>query len=189
MMANMGYREGMGLGVYGQGMVDPISVKVLPAKQSLDHALQCSQKEGEEKESKKKHGRGGKRKRGKKFAEAARAANEEEELRPDVFSLINNQLAMHAESIGGGLVKKTVEEKKDDRRSLIAWEDEVKVLRIRVEKLEEMVDRNKKEKVVYDSAMRKLIETRKALAEAEAAHASASHALVNKDKEKRWLKF
>ncbi|GAB4854700.1 hypothetical protein Ancab_023284 [Ancistrocladus abbreviatus] len=189
MMANMGYREGMGLGVSGQGMVDPISVKVLPPKQSLDHALQSSQNEEDTEGKIKKRSRGGKRKRDKKFAEVARA-EKEEESKPDVFSFINNQLAMHSENINGGLVKRQKNEaKKEDRRALVAYEEEVKELRSRVEKLEEMVNRNKKEKVVYEAAMRKLIEMRKALTDAEAAHASASHAVVRKEKEKRWLKF
>ncbi|KAJ9167630.1 hypothetical protein P3X46_019247 [Hevea brasiliensis] len=193
MMANMGYRNGMGLGASGQGMLDPISVKVLPAKQSLDHAIQ-SQKEEEIKEDQgRKRSRGGKRKREKKFAALARVAEEEEEMGPDVFSLINNQLAMHSEALNGGSAKKHQNkgsgEKKVDRRVLVAYDDEVKELRMRVEKLEEMASRNKKEKVVYEAAMRKLNETRKALAEAEAAHASASNAVASKEKEKKWLKF
>ncbi|KAF7815879.1 Zinc finger CCCH domain-containing protein 18 [Senna tora] len=194
MMANMGYREGMGLGVSGQGMVNPIPVKVLPPKQSLDHALE-SHKVQESKENQgKKRSRGGKRKRDKKFAEAIRVAKEEEESVSDVFTLINNQLAMHGEASSGGSMKKqqnkgSGEGKKVDRRALIAYEDEVKDLKMRIEKLEEMVNRNRKEKVVYEAAMRKLNETRKALAEAEAAHASASNAVVSKEKEKRWLKF
>lgn len=193
MMANMGYREGMGLGASGQGMLDPISVKVLPPKQSLDHALE-SQKGEEIKENQgKKRSRGGKRKRDKKFAAVARAAKDEEEMRPDVFSLINNQLAMHGEAINVGSANKPQNkgsaEKKVDRRALVAYDDEVKDLRMRVEKLEEMANRNREEKVVYEAAMRKLNETRKALAEAEAAHASASNAVVSKENEKKWLKF
>lgn len=194
MMANMGYREGMGLGASGQGIVDPLSVKVLPPKQSLDHAVESNENE-ENKESRgKKRSRGGKRKRDKKFAAAARAEKDEEESRPDVFSLINTQLAMHGEALNGGSAKKQQnkslgEGKKEDRRALVAYDDEVRELRIRVEKLEEMVNRNKKEKVIYEAAMRKLNETRKALAEAEAAHASASKAVVGREKEKRWLKF
>lgn len=194
MMANMGYREGMGLGASGQGIVDPLSVKVLPPKQSLDHALESHENE-ENKESRgKKRSRGGKRKRDKKFAAAARAKKDKEESRPDVFSLINTQLAMHGEALNGGSAKKQQnkslgEGKKEDRRALVAYDDEVRELRIRVEKLEEMVNRNKKEKVVYEAAMRKLNETRKALSEAEATHASASKAVVGREKEKRWLKF
>lgn len=197
MMANMGYREGMGLGASGQGMLNPILVKVLPPKQSLDHALEtCEGEETNEKNQGKKRSRGGKRKRDKKFAALARAAKEEEESRPDVFSLINSQLAMHGEALNGvGSGKKqpqnkgSGEGKKVDRRDLIAYDDEVKDLRMRVEKLEEMVNRNRKEKVVYEAAMRKLNETRKALAQAEATHASASNAVASGEKEKRWLKF
>lgn len=196
MMAKMGYREGMGLGVSGQGMLTPIPVKVLPPKQSLDHALESFKGKGEEiKDSRvKKRSRGGKRKRDKKFAEAIRVAKENEESVSDVFALINSQLAMHGEAINGGSGKKqqskgSREGKTVDRRALLAYEDEIKDLRNRVEKLEEMVNRNKKEKVVYEAAMRKLNETRKALADAEAAHLSASNAVSSKDKEKRWLKF
>lgn len=191
MMAKMGYSEGMGLGLSGQGMVDPIAVKVLPPKQSLDHALQSSVDKGEKEIKAKKRSRGGKRKRDKKLAEAARAAKAEEESRPDVFSLINTQLAVHGESLNQVSEKKQKgkEEKKEDRRALIAYEDEMKELQRRVEKLEEMVNRNRKEKVVYEAALRKLGETRKALAEAEAAHASTNSAVVGKEREKRWLKF
>ncbi|KAK9100059.1 hypothetical protein Scep_023489 [Stephania cephalantha] len=164
MMANMGYREGMGLGASGQGRVDPISVKVLKPKQSLDHALQSHEGEKAEGERKKKRSRGGKRKRDKKFADAARAAKQEGESQPDVF-------------------------RKEDRRALVAYDDEVKDLRLQIEKLEEMVGRNRKDKVTYEAFTRKLNETRKALADAEAAHASASHALVSQEKEKKWLKF
>ncbi|GMI81529.1 hypothetical protein like AT2G24830 [Hibiscus trionum] len=194
MMANMGYREGMGLGASGQGMLDPISVKVLPPKLSLDHALESHENDEVKEKKGKKRSRGGKRKREKKFAEAARAAKEEEESRPDVFSLINNQLAMHNEAVNGGSTRKhqkkgSGEEKKVDRKALVAYDDEVKELKLRVLKLEEMVSRNRNEKAVYDAAMRKLNETRKALVEAEAVHASASNAVASKEKEKKWLKF
>ncbi|KNA03441.1 hypothetical protein SOVF_209140 [Spinacia oleracea] len=194
MMANMGFREGMGLGLTGQGMVNPIPVKVLPPKQSLDHALQSVRNEERSgsSEKNKKRSRGGKRKRERKFAEAVRVAKQEEQ-RPDVFSLINSQLATHAQMINNNssTVKKqkSKEAKKEDRRSIIAYEEEVKELRVRVEKLEDMANRNRKEKAVYEAAMRKLTETRKALSEAEAKHATTSNAVVSKEKEKKWLRF
>ncbi|XP_010049852.2 zinc finger CCCH domain-containing protein 18 [Eucalyptus grandis] len=193
MMANMGYREGMGLGRSGQGMVEPIPVKVLPPKQSLDDALKSNEQDKDHESQAKKRSRGGKRKREKKFAAAARAAKDAEERRPDVFSLINTQLAMHGEALNGKSAKKQQlkdsGEKKIDRQALVAYDDEMKELRMRVEKLEEMVVRNKNDKIVCEAAMRKLAETRKTLAEAEAAHASASHAIMSKEKEKKWLKF
>ncbi|XP_027182582.1 zinc finger CCCH domain-containing protein 18 [Coffea eugenioides] len=194
MMASMGYRDGMGLGASGQGIVDPIPVKVLPPKQSLDHAVENQENEKDKENQGKKRSRGGKRKREKKFAAACRAAKEQEESEPDVFSLINTQLAKHGETLSGGSTKKQQNMangagRNEDRSLLVAYEDEVKELRMRVEKLEEMVIRNKKEKVVYEAAMRKLTETRKLLAEAEAVHASASSAVISKEKEKRWLKF
>ncbi|KAH6790928.1 zinc finger family protein / D111/G-patch domain-containing protein [Perilla frutescens var. frutescens] len=194
MMANMGYREGMGLGASGQGRLDPISVKVLPPKQSLDNAVKAPEKDENKEAQTKKRTRGGKRKRDKKLAAAAKAAEEEEESK-DVFSLINTQLAMHGQIVNGsGSGKKPQnkangEARKEDRRALLAYEDEMQSLRLQVEKLEEMVNRNKKEKSVHDAAMRRLNETRKALAVAEEAHASTSNAVSRKEKEKKWLKF
>ncbi|KEH33909.1 putative transcription factor C3H family [Medicago truncatula] len=193
MMANMGYQEGMGLGLTGQGMVDPIPVKVLPPKQSLDHALKSHKVEGNTEKQRKKRTRGGKRKREKRFAEAIRAAKEEEESAPDVFSLINTQLAMHGEASNGSMKKQqskgSGEGKKVDRKMLVAYENDVKDLKVQVLKFEQMAEANKREKPVYDAAMKKLVQTRKALAEAEAVHASASDDVVSKEKDKRWLKF
>ncbi|PIA46024.1 hypothetical protein AQUCO_01600354v1 [Aquilegia coerulea] len=193
MMANMGYREGMGLGVSGQGIVDPISVKVLKPKQSLDHAFDTHKKVENEKKKVKRRARGGKRKRDKKYAAEARAEKEQAGLNPDVFSFINNQLANQGEAHNGSSSKRLSkgfgEGTKEDRKMLIAYEDEVRELKTQVEKLEEMVGRNRKEKVIYEAFSRKLNETRKALADAEAVQASASNAVASKEKEKRWLKF
>lgn len=193
MMANMGYLEGKGLGASGQGIVDPISVKVLPPKQSLDLAVESRENEEGEGNQGKKRSRGGKKKREKKFAALTRATKEAKST-PDMFNFINSQLAIHGEALNGESTKKqqnkgSGERKKVDRRDLVAYDDEVKELKVRVGKLEEMVSRNKKEKVVYEAAMRKLIETRKVLAEAEAVQASASNTVVSREKEKRWLKF
>nr|QEX51181.1 zinc finger CCCH domain-containing protein 18 isoform X1 [Cymbidium ensifolium] len=198
LMANMGYRKGMGLGASSQGTLDPISVRVLPSRQSLDLALASNGDEENSLGRGKKRSRGGRRKQEKKLAEAERVAKAEEEEGTDVFSFINNQLTGSglnaASSIRGSKLKRgpgdlEVKAKVEDRRSLVAYEDEMKELRIRVEKLEEMVNRNRKDKAVFEAASRKLIETHKALADAEAAHVSASNAVMSKEKEKRWLKF
>ncbi|CAL5056197.1 unnamed protein product [Urochloa decumbens] len=194
MMAKMGYREGMGLGVSGQGMLDPIPVKVLPPKQSLDHALAACEADGSVGNCKKRS-RGGKRKREKKFAEVARAAKAEEAER-SVFSFINSHLVNQDMPEGSAIkVRKGPSgqadghAKKEDRRSLVAYEEEVKELRIQVERLEEMKNRNRKDKAVFEAASRKLEETRKALVDAEATQASATNAVARKEKEKKWLKF
>ncbi|ESQ46501.1 hypothetical protein EUTSA_v10000137mg [Eutrema salsugineum] len=192
MMASMGYREGMGLGASGQGIVDPILVKVLPPKRSLDHALEHI-KNGVEKSEKpkKKRSRGGKRKREKKFAEAARAAKQEEESKQDLFSLINNQLCTsHHEKVNGReSVKKRQNKGPVDRKALVAYEEEVKELKLQAMKLEAMVKRNKNDQIVSDAATRRLNEVRKALACTMAAQASASKDVESKEKEKKWLKF
>ncbi|MQM03416.1 hypothetical protein Taro_036202 [Colocasia esculenta] len=192
MMASMGYREGMGLGAAGQGIVNPIPVKVLPPKQSLDHAIRLTKIEESEGNRGKKRSRGGKKKREKKHAAEVRAALEQPES--DVFSFINKQLAGPNVANGTAIKQRPSSgekehTKKEDRRSLVAHDEKVKDLRNRVVHLEEMVNRNRKDKVVFESASRKLDETRIALADAEAAHASASNAIVSKEKEKRWLKF
>ncbi|KAG2259078.1 hypothetical protein Bca52824_078372 [Brassica carinata] len=185
LMANMGYREGMGLGISGQGRLDPIVAKVLPPKRSLDHALEhIKNGEAKSEKPKKKRSRGGKRKREKKFAEAARAAKQEEES--DLFSFINNQERVNG---SGETAKKRQHVGPVDRKALVAYEDEVKDLKIQVKKLEEMVKRNKRDQIFSDAATRRLKEVQKALASTLAAQASASNAVESKEKEKKWLKF
>ncbi|KAJ0233286.1 Zinc finger CCCH domain-containing protein 22 [Hirschfeldia incana] len=187
LMANMGYREGMGLGVSGQGRLDPIIAKVLPPKRSLDHALEhIKNGEAKSEKPKKKRSRGGRRKREKKFAEAARAAKQEEE-ESDLFSFIN----IHEKKVNG---REAVKKRQKnigpvDRKALVAYEDEVKDLKYQVKKLEEMVKRNKKDQIVSDAATRRLKEVQKELASTLAAQASASNAVESKEKEKKWLKF
>ena len=56
--------------------------------------------------------------------------------------------------------------------------------RIQVRRLEEMVQRNRKDKVVHDAALRKLEQTQKALIVAEAMQALATNAVAMKEKEK-----
>ncbi|KAG7637335.1 Zinc finger CCCH domain-containing protein 22 [Arabidopsis thaliana] len=191
MMASMGYREGMGLGVSGQGILNPILVKVLPAKRSLDYALEHIRNgECKSEKQKKKRSRGGKRKRGKKFAEAAKAAKQEEESKPDLFSLINEQIfptrheKVHSESVKNRQNKGPV-----DRKALVEYQDEVRDLKLEMLKLEQMVNRNKKDLVVSEAATRRLKEVRKALASTLACQAAASNAIVSKENEKKWLKF
>lgn len=201
MMANMGYREGMGLGKTGQGIVLPLQVRVLPKHQSLDFISKGENVD--QGKSKKKKSRGGKRKRDKKLADAARAVKAQESQQPDVFGFINNQLAgqkgLDSEEskasvrFNNGKMEDQRQVKgraqKEDRKSLIAQADEVAELRIKVEKLEEMALRNRKDKAFHGAVSRKLQEARKDLHNAETNHVSSSLAVHSKEKEKRWLKF
>jgi hypothetical protein len=208
MMASMGFTEGMGLGKSGQGLVAPIEVKVLPAKQSLGYVDErkrpgAAAGGSEGKGSGKKKTRGGKRKRAKKWAAAAFAAKVEEDKAPDVFGFINQQLAGHFNMPSSVQSEKNYfrddpqrgkeggqrKTKKEDRRAIVAHGDEIMEIRSKIGKLEEMARRNQKEKVVFESVNRKLQEARKSLAKAEADHASASNAVDSKEKEKKWLRF
>lgn len=201
MMAGMGYREGMGLGKEGQGIVDPVQVKAVPKNQSLEYALDASgQADQVSGPGRKKKSRGGKRKRDKKWAMAALAGKAEEERGPDVFGFINHQLAGQSDEPGNvdmctSKRTRTFEKlppprkTRVDRPSLVAQEDKVNEFRSRVTKLEEMANRNRKEKPLYQAVLRKLEEARKALADAESSHASATQALQSKENEKKWLRF
>ncbi|XP_010472500.1 PREDICTED: zinc finger CCCH domain-containing protein 22 [Camelina sativa] len=192
MMASMGYREGMGLGASGQGILNPVLVKVLPAKRSLDYALEhVKNGEGKSEKQKKKRSRGGKRKREKKFAEAARAAKQKEESKPDLFSFINEQIfpRSHEKVSRMESVKKKQNSGPVDRKALVAYQDEIKDLKVELMKLEQMVNRNKKDQVVSDAATKRLNQVRKALASTLASQAAASNAVEIKEKEKKWLKF
>lgn len=201
MMANMGYREGMGLGKTGQGIVIPLQVKVLPKHQSLDFISKGDDVDQEKGKKKKKKSRGGKRKRDRKLADAARAAKAQESKRPDVFGFINKQLAGQVEGderegstrFESEKVKSERQVKagthKEDRKSLMAQADEIVELRCKVEKLQEMAVRNRKDKAFHEAISRRLQDARKELLNAESRHASTSLAVQSKDKEKRWLKF
>ncbi|EFJ13762.1 hypothetical protein SELMODRAFT_424273 [Selaginella moellendorffii] len=121
--------------------------------------------------SAKKKSRGGKRKRDRKFAEARRASKALEEA--EVFSFINVQLSSSSRMDSSAKEKKpavaATGKSKEDRRSLVRQQDEIKELASKVAKLEEMARRNRKEKSVFEAVTRKLGEARKALGDAEAA--------------------
>lgn len=154
----------------------------------------------------KKKSRGGKRKRDQKWAAAQRAAKSKMEVMEEtrnVFDFINNQLAAQQGSTDtrlsrpGGRHSTNSQSVSDSKQSLekanratiVAHEDEIKELRSKVSKLQEMATRNRKEKAVYDAVGRKLVEARKALASAEAAHATTTNAVHSKEKERKWLRF
>jgi hypothetical protein len=196
MMANMGFREGMGLGKAGQGITQPVKVQIRPEKQSLGYA---KENQDAEKPGKKKS-RGGKRKRDQKWAAAQRAAKSKMEVMEEtrnVFDFINNKLAAQTtdtrpsrHSMNGQAVRDSKQSlEKANRATIVAHEDEIKKLRSKVNKLQEMATRNRKEKAVYEAAGRKLVEARKALASAEAAHATTTNAVHSKEKERKWLRF
>ncbi|KAL2614041.1 hypothetical protein R1flu_025733 [Riccia fluitans] len=208
MMASMGYRVGMGLGKSGQGQVVPIEARVLPPRQSLDFMNESKRKEKDKEgkkvyDGKKKKTRGGKRSRARKWAAAALAAKIEQDKAPDVFGIINQHLAPVVEaetSFGSGSQRFTSRasqatsaqrktQKKEDRRSIVAHQDSILDIRSKISKLEEMAQRNRREKAVYDGINKKLEVARKALLDAEAAHASATHEVHSKEKEKKWLRF
>ncbi|KAJ3695419.1 hypothetical protein LUZ60_000796 [Juncus effusus] len=188
MMANMGYKEGMGLGISGQGILNPIPVKVLPGKQSLDHAVNANEST-KDRDKGKKRSRGGKRKRDKKYANLVKQRKAQEETKPDVFTFINHQLGPNGNNNNSGGKVQKEEKREENRNSMVKCEDEVKELRVRVGKLEEMVKRNKKDKAVCEAANRKLSEVKRELESAELAHESVSNEVFRKEKMKKWLKF
>lgn len=204
MMANMGFREGMGLGKAGQGITQPVKVQMRPPKQSLGYGEEDQDEDTSEKPRKqKKKSRGGKRKRDQKWAAAQRAAKSKMEVMEEtrnVFDFINHQLAAqqgsdtkstvrHVRSTHSEAVSEKQSLEKANRHTIVAHEDEIKILRSKVSKLQEMATRNRKEKAVYEAVDRKLVEARKALASAEAAHATTTHAVHSKEKERKWLRF
>lgn len=208
MMASMGFREGMGLGKMGQGITQPVKVQMLPSRQSLEFANERQQaKKSGSTENKtgnngRKKTRGGRRKREKKWAAAQRIAKsktQEFEDSQNVFSFINQQLAaqkgnneLNVRSNGSDFVQSvgvTVESEKANRRTIVAHEDEIKDLRNKVNKLQQMAARNRKEKVVYEAVGRKLVEAQKTLANAEAMHATTTNAVHSKERERKWLRF
>lgn len=196
MMASMGFREGMGLGKAGQGITQPVKVQMRPPKQSLGYAEE--DQDSEKPRKNKKKSRGGKRKRDQKWAAAQRAAKSQMEVMEEtrnVFDFINHQLAAQQgsgtkstrRSTNSSEGKQSLE--KANRHTIVAHEDEIKILRSKVSKLQEMATRNRKEKAVYEAVDRKLVEARKALASAEAAHATTTLAVHSKEKERKWLRF
>ncbi|EFJ29201.1 hypothetical protein SELMODRAFT_410803 [Selaginella moellendorffii] len=150
LMAKMGYKQGSGLGTSGQGLT-PLRVRALPPKTSLDFVSESTPHA-------KKKSRGDKRKRDRKFAEARRASKALEEA--EVFSFINVQFSSSSRMDSSA---KATGKSKEDRRSLVRQQDEIKELASKVAKLEEMA---RKEKSVYEAVTRKL---GKALGDAEAA--------------------
>lgn len=209
MMASMGFREGMGLGKAGQGITQPVKVQMRPSKQSLGYGEEDQGGgQGDSEKPRKKKSRGGKRKRDQKWAAAQRAAKSKMEVMEEtrnVFDFINNQLAAqqgsdtkstrHVRSSHSNHSSNSVavNEKqsldKANRHTIVAHEDEIKILQSKVSKLQEMATRNRKEKAVFEAVDRKLVEARKALASAEAAHATTMHAVHSKEKERKWLRF
>ena len=208
MMASMGFREGMGLGKMGQGITQPVKVQMLPSRQSLEFANERQQaKKSGSTENKsgnngRKKTRGGRRKREKKWAAVQRIAKsktQEFEDSQNVFSFINQQLAsqkgnneLNVRSNGSDFMPSlgtTVESEKANRRTIVAHEDEIKDLRNKVNKLQQMAARNRKEKVVYEAVGRKLVEAQKTLANAEAVHATTTNAVQSKERERKWLRF
>eukprot|EP00897_Mesotaenium_endlicherianum_P006032 jgi/Mesen1/5457/ME000273S04696 len=242
-MAGLGFREGMGLGSSGQGIVDPVLVRAFPSRRSLDYigndgggeGARGDGREGEEEGAHpaKKRRRGGERSRRRAHAAAKAEAKAEEEKEedaaPNVFDFINVQLAarlgdglhsvdkwgasygdeVESKSAGGPVgrekpVGKTrrshdqtggpsngdaAKKEGSDRRALVAQAEELNERRVKVARLEEMAARNKGDRVMHAAVMRKLEESRRALAKAEGAHASSQAAVQQKERTTKWMKF
>ncbi|GAQ78800.1 CCCH-type zinc finger protein [Klebsormidium nitens] len=191
MMASMGFVAGRGLGRDNQGMVNPLPVKVLPKNASLDFV---GGEQNGEKEGGRKKSRGGEKSRKRKAAQAARVARAEDGSEDDMFSLINKQLAAPPAAALGKTAEHTRKVKSgssagSDRQKLLAQGEDVEELRKRIAKLQEMADRNRKDRTVSAAVQRKLEETRNALATAEAAHESAHREIHEKERHKKLLKW
>eukprot|EP00898_Chlorokybus_atmophyticus_P008529 jgi/Chlat1/8678/Chrsp88S08061 len=206
-MAAMGYVSGEGLGRERQGIVAPLTVTVLPPKRSLDfvHASNAAAKT-----SKRKKRRGGERSRKKRFADAARAKQEHmkdvEAQSNGVFDVIgqlanpdaaswqqqqaadNNSQARSKDDAGeGGAKAMSKVAHANNRSGLLTRQDDINNLR--VSRLEEMAVRNKADRLLGPQIRAKLESTRQQLADAEGARAKSEKGILDRERQKKWMKF
>mmetsp|Transcript_38084 Transcript_38084/g.98850 ORF Transcript_38084/g.98850 Transcript_38084/m.98850 type:complete len:110 (+) Transcript_38084:3-332(+) len=75
------------------------------------------------------------------------------------------------------------------RRQLMKHHDKILGIQGRIAKLQEMLNRNRNDKVIASQVERKLAAVKSELAAAQADCGRAESALKSKDKQKKWMKF